>query len=289
MALAGTRVIWTKSWFGTRLYVDVKTAAPNDRTASKRPRVVLLAEFSQGDEQDGYFSGAAGDGTTLAYGWAHLRPVSDEPGDFNRVVDGGGVIRVAGKPVEQVPPMGTIPNVSAPTPRYSNEGRQMQAKQLAASQGRIAVLPPQALTPGEYGYAFPRPAENGPVAVYNLDGGLVSRVFPVGTTREISLCWPQLAVLVQRQDGTKAVERYDAATGTLKSAIVVPSSASDLAIGTGGVVYRVGRAIYTLRAGRPALLWRARVVPIGLSIEGRRVAWAANGVGGSRIVALTLR
>ena len=67
------------------------------------------------------------------------------------------------------------------------------------------------------------------------------------------------------------------------------SSASDLAIGTGGVVYRVGRAIYTLRAGRPALLWRARVVPIGLSIEGRRVAWAANGVGGSRIVALTLR
>jgi len=79
------------------------------------------------------------------------------------------------------------------------------------------------------------------------------------------------------------IERYDAASGKLVTATTMPG-ASDLAIGTGGIVFRVDKAIYTIRAGRPALLWRAMTKPIGLSIEGRRVAWAANG----RIRALNL-
>jgi hypothetical protein len=74
----------------------------------------------------------------------------------------------------------------------------------------------------------------------------------------------------------------------LQSTTAVPASASGLTIGTGGLVYRVGRSIYTIRAGRPTLVWRAQVTPIGLSIEGRRVAWAANVNGRGRIVALSL-
>jgi hypothetical protein len=290
LALSGTRVIWTRSWFGTRLYIDVMTASPSDRLASGRPRVVGLAELAQGDEQgqDAYFGGAAGDGATLVYGWAHLRPVSDEPGIYNRVIDGGGVVRVMGKPADP-PPASAIPNISAPAPRYSNGGREEQTKQLAASQGRVAVLPPAAVTPGQYWYAFPRAAENGPIAVYGLNGAPISRVSPVGIAREIALSWPQLAVLVQRHDGTRAVELYDAAKGTLRSATVVPSAAADLAIGTGQVVYRVGRAIYGIRVGGPALLWRAKAPPIGLSIEGHRMAWAVNLNGRGRIVALKLR
>ena len=51
-----------------------------------------------------------------------------------------------------------------------------------------------------------------------------------------------------------------------------------------GIVFRVGKSIYALRAGQTALLWRATATPIGLSIEGKRVAWAACG----RIKALNL-
>ena len=86
-----------------------------------------------------------------------------------------------------------------------------------------------------------------------------------------------------RLDGTTVVERYNAARGELVTAATMPG-ASHLAIGTGGIVFLVGRTIYTIRAGHPALLWRAATKPIGLSIEGRRVAWAASG----RIKALTL-
>jgi hypothetical protein len=71
------------------------------------------------------------------------------------------------------------------------------------------------------------------------------------------------------------------------STTVVPAGATDLAIGI-GVVYRVGQSIYTIRAGHPRLLWRAQVTPIGLSLEGRRVAWAVNIKGRGHIVALTL-
>src|SRR6266536_1339327 len=135
--------------------------------------------------------------------------------------------------------------------------------------------------------SLPAVAENGSGEVYDLAGRLLSSVRPVGTVRTVELVWPQMAVLVRRQDGTQVIERYDAAKGALTASVVVPSAASDLALGTGGLVYRVGRAIYTLRAGHPAIVWQDKAEPIGLSVEGRRSAWAVNIKGHGRIVALT--
>ena len=63
---------------------------------------------------------------------------------------------------------------------------------------------------------------------------------------------------------------------------------TQVAVGSQGVVYSVGTKIYLLRRQRLQLLWRASGKPIGLSIEGRRVAWAVNLKGRGRIVALTL-
>jgi hypothetical protein len=81
------------------------------------------------------------------------------------------------------------------------------------------------------------------------------------------------------------IERYDAPSGRLVGATSMPG-ASDLSMGRGKIVFRVGNTIYLWWAvvKRPAILWRSLGKPIGLSIEGRRVAWAANG----RIRALTL-
>jgi hypothetical protein len=65
-------------------------------------------------------------------------------------------------------------------------------------------------------------------------------------------------------------------------------SAADVSAGSGGIVFRVGRSIYVLSGRTPKLLARAPGTPVGLSIEGRRVAWAVNPKGHGRIVALTL-
>jgi hypothetical protein len=119
--------------------------------------------------------------------------------------------------------------------------------------------------------------------VYNLSGGRLARVVPEGTVRQVALSWPYLAVLVTRPDRTTVIERYNVSTEKLLSATQMPG-ATNLAIGTGGIVFLVGKSIYTLHDAKPELLWRATMKPIGLSIEGRRVAWAACG----RIKALTL-
>jgi hypothetical protein len=289
LALAGGRAFWTTCWHGNDFYIDGHTTTFAERSKRPLPKPVFLFEISQDNEsgRDGYFAGAAGDGSTLVYGWTQFSPIA-EPPPFDRVLGGGGVVRVVGPFKTQSPPAAApIVNVPSPAPSYSNQGKQQLGRQLAVSQGRIAVVPPQASVSGQYWWGFPRPAENGPVVVSTRGGTVISRVFPAGTVSGIALAWPNLAVLVQRPDGSNTVVLYDAVTGSLRSTTVVPASATDLAIGA-GVVYRVGRSIYTVRSGHPTLLWRAQVTPIGLSIEGRRVTWAVNIKGRGRIFALTL-
>ena len=53
-------------------------------------------------------------------------------------------------------------------------------------------------------------------------------------------------------------------------------------------MFLVGSTIYTLRSGRAQILWRPQGKPIGLSVEGRRVAWAVNIGERGRIVTLEL-
>ena len=67
-------------------------------------------------------------------------------------------------------------------------------------------------------------------------------------------------------------------------------TAAEIDIGEKWIVYRVGRRIRLIGPGgasRPFIhTSRTLSTPIGLSIEGRRVAWATNGVGSHRIRAL---
>jgi hypothetical protein len=216
-----------------------------------------------------YLGGLAGDGSTLVFGETDEVCPGEPCGLFQ--VDGGGVTRVISRQTSV-----DIPNVAPPG-------------MLAVSGVRIAIVPAAPLPWAGGIPSLPMIAENGPVQVFNLSGRLLSSVRPVGTVKAVTLAWPQMAVLMRRHDGTQAIERYKATSGALVATTVVPSTATDLALGTGGLVYRVGRAIYTIRAGHPALVWRATAQPIGLSIEGRRVAWAVSLKGRGRIVALTLR
>jgi hypothetical protein len=165
---------------------------------------------------------------------------------------------------------------------------------LATSSNRIAVVP--AKTPRFYpDIGPPRAAEYAPVKVYDLAGPLISSVTPDGTARAIALSWPKLAVLFEFVNGSRQIQLYDARTGRIWAAggegasARVPVTVTRVSVGALGAVYAVGKRIYLLRRQSPQLVWRAGATPTGLSIEGRRIAWAENIRGRGRIVALTLR
>jgi hypothetical protein len=164
---------------------------------------------------------------------------------------------------------------------------------MQISQGLVAMVP--AATPVLSDFDnVPRAAANGPVEVCRVLGPrpavhLVSSVTPVGSVKAIALDFRQLAVLVERADGTKALIRYGTQSGALLGTTAVPkAAASELGVGKAGIVYRVGARIYLLGTGNPKVVWKASGTPIGLSIEGRRIAWAENVNGRGRVVALTV-
>jgi hypothetical protein len=87
------------------------------------------------------------------------------------------------------------------------------------------------------------------------------------------------------------IERYDTSTGSLiGSTWVSPGIAAELDMAGNRIVYRTGRTIRLMDAitGAKQILLQPSFTPIGLSIEGRRVAWAVNRKVGNAIMAITL-
>ena len=259
LALAGTRALWSTYGGGNTVEVPILTGAPGDRPVEgHRATMITVLGIAPGGEGD-YLGGLAGDGSMLVYGYATLGSGPGYPTDCSQLpVSGGGIAPVSGQSAPR--PRRLLPNMPPPA-------------LLAVSQGYVAVVPAALPQPCD----SPQVVENGPVAVYGAAGTLFARVVPAGTVEAVSLSWPQLAVLVRRHDGTKAIERYDARTGALITTIAVSSKVSEISIGMRGIAYSAGTSIYLLSANKPRLVWRSTGAPIGVSIEGRRIAWAVNG------------
>jgi hypothetical protein len=250
LVLGGTRAAWVK-------YGGVMTREAAIYTSKPGQKKPTLIDAPGVTEFGGtYLTGLVASGGTILYGDAIVRYSPN--GTYS--LTGGGVHRIVGKSYP--------PRIHGIPPAFS----------IATSGRRVAVVP--AVVAGDH----PAAAPNGPVDVYDLSGRRLARVVPQGTVREVAVDWPDLAVIVSRPGGTTVIERYDAPNGRLVGATTMPG-ASDLSIARGKVVFRVGNTIYLwwVVPKRPAVLWRSLGKPIGLSIEGKRVAWASNG----RIRALT--
>lgn len=282
LAFAGSRALWnTFPRGGNSLESELVTAAPWD------PRETAIDLFSNPQSPTGgtFLSGLAGDGPTLVYGKTSER--CDDPGGTNchRLDAVGGVAFVTGQygsaPMPAIPPP-VLLAFAAHDPQSSNR----------ISQGLIAVAPAETPILTDLGNV-PRVAENGPVQVFRPLYGQtrqVSSIAPQGRVTALALSFEQLAVLMERANGGKAIERYDPQSGRRIGVTAVPSTtASELSISSAGLIYRAGRRIYLFTgSAAPKLVWQASATPIGLSLEGRRIAWAVNIKGRGRIVALTL-
>jgi len=120
-------------------------------------------------------------------------------------------------------------------------------------------------------------------------GRLIARVAYRGQGKGIALSPSFAAVLTHDTTGTH-VALYNARDGSAAGIVRVRGSATDLSISGTRVVFRSGRSIWMFDARRKhvSLLATAKATPIGLSMEGRRVAWAENLAHAARIRAISV-
>lgn len=268
LALARERALWTLFDQGNNTYIRVVTGAPG------AGREVVLEELvhanSQYEEGD-HLSGLAGDAGTLVYGKVGVGvqgpPDCDIEDTCDVVLDGGGVQRVSGGAAAAVP--------VAPPPVA-----------VAASGGRIALVVARVVGP-PVGAGAPARVE-----IRNAtSGALVSAFVPAGRPVAVALSGARLALLVRAGAGRRIL-RYSTA-GALLGSRSVPSTVNGISMSGGRVVFSVGRSIRLWSPSRAVTtLATAAAAPIGVSIEGARVAWAENvtvaGTLRGRVRALTL-
>jgi hypothetical protein len=261
VALAGTRVLWSVS--GTEFCEHACPGDPFEWVATAALTGPSRAANIE-DLSGRYVVAMAGDGPTLTYSIVRLA-CTNPPGEPcpSPTVVGGVVKRVVGRSARLIPHAGP-------------------AAHLAAASGRIGLVP----ATGEGGAAV-----NARVEVRNArTGELLASFVPAGHVREIALSRTAAVVLVAKENGHLRIERYAIRTGNRLGATSVSPRASELDISGGRIVYRTPRAIRLVNAvtGHTKLLRRIPAGAFGVSIEGRRVAWAVNAERRGRILAFML-
>lgn len=225
-----------------------------------------------------WLGGVAGSGTTLVYAVAQVAyrnqvdclSTPNAPGACDLKIVGGGIYRIVGRRTP-VPVRGARAAVA-----------------VAASGSNVAFVPAVGTSTTD---GHPLASPNVPVEVRNvLTGSLVVSVSPSGMPVAIALSGGTLALL-GRSAGKLVLSWYELPAGrqigTLK---LPPTTAPTLSVGDRTIVFRVGRSIRAVdvKTKRVRTIARAAATPVGLSIAGRRVAWAENVAGRARIRAITL-
>jgi hypothetical protein len=194
----------------------------------------------------------AGDGSTFAY--FATCPSSDECG----VVD-DAILRITGE-------------------RHTKVADSSYPTALATDAGRIAAA-----------VLIDRRPARSVVSVW--EGTRATRFGVGGQVLALSMSESRAALLI-RSGGQTSIEVRRTSDGSLARRVSVPVSAQpSISISSETVVVHVGRAIQTIdaRTGKVSSIALVQGTAIGLSIEGRRVAWAERVKGApDRIRAVTL-
>lgn len=263
------RVAWTLPLAST-LQLDYLLGAGVKPAEQAERRYHELAHTGRGVGQ--WLGGIAGDGKTLAYATTTV-DFADEAGCLagtspcTLIRTGGGVYRLRGRaPAVHVPQTGP-------------------AVALAVSGNAIAYI----RAGGVAADGRPRASAALPIVVVRADTGeRISSVEPDGVPLALALT-PHLLATLERTPLGLRLAWYDRATGRAGGSIPVPTrTTSALSATDRFVVFRVGRSIRAVSTSTHRLrtLARAAATPVGLSIDGNRVAWAENLRGGARIRAL---
>jgi hypothetical protein len=243
------RALWSRYETGNNYYHWLFAGS----TQQPRERAAGLISESTGDELR---VSIAGDGPFLGVGWAHA--TEDLEANLPYTILDGGVKRLGSDlRLTAVPGM---PAVAA----------------LAAGGGNVALVPRGAVG-----------STTSPRAV--LRDVQVRSAGSLGLRTTITVTGNVVAVSVS---GSRLVARQSvlaetfALHGEFTRPYSIPFVATDFRAGATRVVYRIGRSIYVLGRTQPLVV--AATIPVGLSFDGTRLAWAENPGGQGRVRALTL-
>lgn len=275
LALAGSRVAWTRTGGGNEFETSVWVRQMGSKAG---PRMVFDTSADRTQRTGSYFGALAAGSSTLAFSTAEYECVdpdtcSELASQPSRV---SGVFRIVG------------------TSRFTQVPNAPGSLDLAVASRRVALVrAPQVISPTEIGDvsspSFARPGAT--VEIRNATTGeLVSQFTPPGTVHALALAGSVAAVVDELPDGTRNIERYDASTGALLGTTVGVAAGNTLAASGNSLVFCVGGGkIESLDAttGTQRVLAVSQN-PIGLSVAGKRVAWAVNAHGHGRVLALTL-
>ena len=273
LALAGVDVLWTLREKQAPLPFDyVLGAGVSDRRERRFQEVAHTLRRGAGL----WLAGVAGDSirtgpdaiSTLVYATTAVQFVDEiaclSSGDCAMKIAGGGVYRVVGRerPV-------LVPNTRP-------------AVEVAVSGSTVAYVP--AAEAGARG--VPLAAADIPVELVDVrTGALVARVSPEGTPVAMALA-PHMLVMLERTPSGLKLAWYSATTGTgIGSVAVPPATVPELSANDQVAVFRIGRFLHVLTFATSHSRTVAETVgtPIGVSLEGNRLAWAENVKGRGRI------
>lgn len=267
LALAGTRVLWTLRESAPIPFDWAVGAGVGDR---KERRFQEIAHTNRGSGL--WLGGLAGDGSTLVYAVTSVDYV-DEAGclagtsSCELEVAGGGVYRVVGRQPQQL-----VAGTDA-------------AVAVAASGDDVAYIPTASIAKN----GRPLAGADLPIEVVDAHTGkLIAHITPQGTPLALALTPHVLATLERTPLGLR-LAWYVRATGAPSGSVPVASATSpELTASDRLIVYRVGRSLRAVDVTTHGVRTLARTAapPIGLSLEGSRLAWAENVKGNGRIRAL---
>jgi hypothetical protein len=269
LALAGGNALWALPQ-DAPIAVDYLLGAGVSASSRAERRFLEIAHTGNGVGQ--WLGGISGDGDTLAYAVTSV-DFADEAGCLAGdkpkcmlVKSGGGVFAIRNRQPTVVP--GTGPAV-----------------EVAASAGAIAYVPTGRLAPS----GRPEASADLPISIVTADTGTrISSIVPQGVPLAIALTPRLLATLERTTLGTR-LAWYDRTTGRIRGSVPVPNAtAPTLAANNQLIVFHVGRSLRAAYVGshRTRLLADAAARPVGLTLEGSRLAWAENLPGRSRVQVL---
>jgi hypothetical protein len=274
LALAGSDVLWTLRERQAPVQFDYVLGAGIADRRERRFQEVAHARRGAGL----WLGGIAGDSrtgpdaiSTLVYGTTAVQFVDEiaclSGGSCDMKISAGGVYRVVGRKAPQL-----VPNTKP-------------AVQVAVSGPTVAYVP--AASAGENG--IPLAAADVPVELVDVrTGRLIARVSPEGTPLAIALA-PHVLVMLERTPAGVTLAWYSTTTGNVVGSVAVPpNTLPELSASDQQAVFRIGHFIHvlTFATGHSRTVAQTVGEPIGVSLEGSRLAWAENVKGRGRIRAL---
>lgn len=235
------------------------------------PQERRFGEIAHGKNGTGlWLGGVAGDGRTLVYAVSSVAYVDQVAclagGSCRRKLIGGGIYKIVGRDNPVVP--GTSATLA-----------------VAVSGDRVADVRAAAVKSD----GTPVASASLPVEVRDVETGTVlTRVTPRGVPDAVALSAAALATLERSSLGLR-IAWYDPTTGSPLGSVPVPEGTSPELSASGRlIVFRVGPSIRAVNVDSHEVrtLAKAAATPIGLSVQGSRVAWAENVRGRGRIRAL---